>query len=146
MHGDSGDESLLSSVSGNRFVKTYWSHFPRSLTKGLGQCFTYSVQLTFSFMHFRSHVGLQRDLGYVFSDLQRSASLRANVVTPTTGVVKGSEATLGTKEGRLTRTVYTSLSARSYPTFASQRDNLYSLFEAYVRLTRNRGECDPADR
>ncbi|RPD59351.1 hypothetical protein L226DRAFT_617323 [Lentinus tigrinus ALCF2SS1-7] len=31
---DVGEDSLLSSVSGNRFVKTYWTHFPRSLTKG----------------------------------------------------------------------------------------------------------------
>jgi hypothetical protein len=62
------------------------------------------------------------------------------------GVIKGSEETLNCSEGFLDRSTYIDLSRRSHATFADQRDRIYDLFEAYLKLKRSNRDRDAADR
>lgn len=62
------------------------------------------------------------------------------------GVIRGSEQTLETEAGYLDRVAYERLSARSQPTFARQREQIYQLFEAYLKRKRELRTDDPADR
>ena len=62
------------------------------------------------------------------------------------GVIKGSEGTIQTKNGRLDRETYVSLSSKSQPTFSDQRNLLYDLFERYLSLKKSFQEYDNADR
>jgi hypothetical protein len=41
---------------------------------------------------------------------------------------------------------YVNLSARTQATFASRRKEIYTLFESYLKMKRNRREYDAADR
>ena len=41
---------------------------------------------------------------------------------------------------------YLNLSARTQATFSSKRKEIYALFEAYLRMKRDHGEYDAADR
>ncbi|KAG8990213.1 hypothetical protein FRB94_013643 [Tulasnella sp. JGI-2019a] len=50
------------------------------------------------------------------------------------GVIKGSEQALNCSMGYLDRETYENLSSRMYPTFASDRARIYTLFEAYRKL------------
>ncbi|GLB36677.1 putative uvrD-like helicase C-terminal domain [Lyophyllum shimeji] len=61
------------------------------------------------------------------------------------GVIKGSEETLASR-GYLERSRYEELSERTQSTFATQRNIVYSIFEAYQAQKRQRGEIDAADR
>ena len=63
-----------------------------------------------------------------------------------TGVIKGSELALDRPEGYLTEETYNGLSTRTQGTFASQRETVYTLFEAYVKRKKARGDYDAADR
>lgn len=62
------------------------------------------------------------------------------------GVIRGSEISLQGSNGSLDRVTYESLSFRKQAAFASHRAQLYDLFEAYMRLKRERNEYDAADR
>ncbi|EMD41416.1 hypothetical protein CERSUDRAFT_89982 [Gelatoporia subvermispora B] len=62
------------------------------------------------------------------------------------GVIKGSENTLSTANGYLEKEAYSSLSHRTQGTFATQREVIYKLFQAYLKRKRERGEYDAADR
>jgi hypothetical protein len=62
------------------------------------------------------------------------------------GVIKGSEHTLKREEGYLDRAAYLELSHRSNSTFASQREVVWKLFEAYLKRKRSLGHRDAADR
>ncbi|KAI1785420.1 hypothetical protein LXA43DRAFT_132940 [Ganoderma leucocontextum] len=62
------------------------------------------------------------------------------------GVIKGSELALDRPEGYLTKEAYNGLSYRTQGTFANQRENVYKLFEAYVKRKKARGDYDAADR
>ncbi|KAI1785582.1 hypothetical protein LXA43DRAFT_1185708 [Ganoderma leucocontextum] len=62
------------------------------------------------------------------------------------GVIKGSELALDRSEGYLTKEAYNGLSHRTQGTFANQRENVYRLFEAYVKRKKARGDYDAADR
>ncbi|PCH33049.1 hypothetical protein WOLCODRAFT_159800 [Wolfiporia cocos MD-104 SS10] len=62
------------------------------------------------------------------------------------GVIKGSEDTLHNTSGYLDEKTYISLSYRTQPTFADQRDTIYQLFKAYLKKKKERGEHDVADR
>ena len=62
------------------------------------------------------------------------------------GVIKGSEDTIGTKDGCLDRKAYKSLSVRTKATFSHKRDVIYDLFIAYTKLKRQRQDYDAADR
>jgi len=62
------------------------------------------------------------------------------------GVIKGSEATIGTKCRCLDRESYKSLSARTQGTFSHRRDDIYELFMGYAKLKRERQNYDAADR
>ncbi|KAI0641201.1 hypothetical protein C8Q79DRAFT_992409 [Trametes meyenii] len=62
------------------------------------------------------------------------------------GVLKGSEQALDHPEGYLDRDTYLQLSHRTQATFASQRENIYKLFKAYLKRKRERGDYDAADR
>ncbi|KAI6100008.1 hypothetical protein EV401DRAFT_2215392 [Pisolithus croceorrhizus] len=62
------------------------------------------------------------------------------------GVIKGSEQAFRSPTGILDRQTYAKLSARTYPVFAEDRHALYSAFESYSKLKRERGGYDMADR
>ncbi|KAL7285962.1 hypothetical protein ACG7TL_001077 [Trametes sanguinea] len=62
------------------------------------------------------------------------------------GVIKGSELALRQPGGYLNREMYCNLSHRTQATFASQRDNIYRLFEVYLKRKKQRGDYDAADR
>ncbi len=61
-------------------------------------------------------------------------------------MIKGSELALDRPEGHLTREAYNRLSHRTQGTFATQRETVYKLFEAYVKRKKARGDYDAADR
>jgi len=62
------------------------------------------------------------------------------------GVIKGSEKTLQSGSKALSREEYLGLSFRAYPTFSTQRDVVYDLFDLYSRQQRASGDRDAADR
>ncbi|KAH9891312.1 hypothetical protein C8Q73DRAFT_119576 [Cubamyces lactineus] len=62
------------------------------------------------------------------------------------GVIKGSEEALAHPEGYLDMESYCKLSHRTQATFASQRENIYRLFQAYLKKKKERGDYDAADR
>jgi hypothetical protein len=62
------------------------------------------------------------------------------------GVIKGSEMTLDSDTHFLDSEAYLNLSARTQATFASRRKEIYLLFEAYLKMKRDRREYDAADR
>ena len=62
------------------------------------------------------------------------------------GVIKGSETTLTSENYFLDYDTYLNFSARTQATFASKRKEIYALFEAYLKMKRDRGEYDAADR
>lgn len=62
------------------------------------------------------------------------------------GVIKGSEEALAYSDGFLDQSGYERLSSRTQPAFAHQRTVIYQLFEAYLKLKRQRGHHDTADR
>ena len=62
------------------------------------------------------------------------------------GVIKGSETTLNSENHFLDYDTYSNLSARTQATFASKRNEIYSLFEIYTKKKRDRREYDAADR
>ncbi|KAH9992492.1 hypothetical protein BJV74DRAFT_397873 [Russula compacta] len=62
------------------------------------------------------------------------------------GVIEGSEATLNSDNHFLDYDTYSNLSTRTQATFASKRKEIYALFEIYLKMKRERGEYDAADR
>lgn len=62
------------------------------------------------------------------------------------GVIKGSEMTLDSETHFLDYETYLKLSARTQAMFASRRKEIYALFEAYLKMKRDRREYDAADR
>lgn len=63
------------------------------------------------------------------------------------GVIKGSSSSAGTFEC-LSRVQYVGRSGKLSPAFATdaERDRVYSAFERYERLKKQRGELDELDR
>ena len=64
----------------------------------------------------------------------------------TAGIIKGSEQTLTSTTGYLDSATYFDLSHRTAGTFASHREEIYRLFEAYLRLKKEYGGTDAPDR
>ncbi|KAF9229832.1 hypothetical protein BS17DRAFT_744362 [Gyrodon lividus] len=62
------------------------------------------------------------------------------------GIIKGSEMSLSCPDGFLDEKTYCSLPPRSNPTFATQRQTIYTIFEAYCKLKRDFRHHDVADR
>ena len=62
------------------------------------------------------------------------------------GVIKGSETTLNSEKHFLDYDAYSILSERTQATFARKRNEIYSLFEIYMKKKRERREYDAADR
>ena len=62
------------------------------------------------------------------------------------GVIKGSEKALSSATGYLDFQTYCSLSDRLASVFAGQREEVYQLFEVYLRLKKENRDMDPADR
>ncbi|KAK7678070.1 hypothetical protein QCA50_019011 [Cerrena zonata] len=62
------------------------------------------------------------------------------------GIIKGSEMTLTSNTGYLDSATYLGLSHRAADTFASSREEIYHLFEVYLRLKKEYGDNDAADR
>jgi hypothetical protein len=71
---------------------------------------------------------------------------RSSVTHSFLGVIKGSETTLNSENRFLDYDTYSKLSARTQATFASKRNEIYSLFEIYMKKKRERREYDAADR
>ncbi|GJE94233.1 hypothetical protein PsYK624_104010 [Phanerochaete sordida] len=61
------------------------------------------------------------------------------------GLIKGSEAAVRHPDGVLDRQTYCNLSHRA-ASFAGRRDDVYSLFEHYVKAKATAGQADDADR
>ena len=61
-------------------------------------------------------------------------------------IIKGSEQTLTSTTGYLDSATYFDLSHRTAGTFASHREEIYRLFEAYLRLKKEYGGTDAPDR
>lgn len=80
--------------------------------------------------------------------VNKPASLSTSILIPTfpKGVIKGSEMTLDSESHFLDYETYLNLSARTQATFASRRKEIYTLFESYLKMKRNRREYDAADR
>lgn len=113
-------------VSYRVFMEHYWPHLPQPLTKGLG------LSPPSQRDPCRSLTATVADPSLVFSEFM--------------GVIKGSEQTLKTEGHVLDRTTYMTLSHRTQSTFSSKREEIYNLFQAYLRMKRKRGEYDAADR
>ena len=64
----------------------------------------------------------------------------------TAGIIKGSEQTLTSTTGYLDSATYFDLSHRTAGTFASHREEIYRLFEAYLRLKKEYRGTDAPDR
>ena len=62
------------------------------------------------------------------------------------GVIKGSEQTLQLENGYLDKEAYTRLSHRQQGTFSHRREDVYRLFQSYLKLKSERREWDVADR
>ncbi|KLO20395.1 hypothetical protein SCHPADRAFT_897689 [Schizopora paradoxa] len=62
------------------------------------------------------------------------------------GVIKGSEQSLSTEKGFLSRAEYVELSHRTQSTFATSRVEVYDLFEAYQKRKYLQRDYDAADR
>ncbi|KAI0292973.1 P-loop containing nucleoside triphosphate hydrolase protein [Multifurca ochricompacta] len=62
------------------------------------------------------------------------------------GVIKGSEMTLDMESHFLDHDTYLNLSTRTQATFSSKRKEIYTLFETYLKMKRDRREYDAADR
>jgi tetratricopeptide (TPR) repeat protein len=82
--------------------------------------------------HFPQSITKGLDVSLVFSEFM--------------GVIKGSEMTLDSETHFLDYDTYVNLSARTQSTFASRRKEIYTLFESYLKMKRNRREYDAADR
>ncbi|RXW16510.1 hypothetical protein EST38_g9345 [Candolleomyces aberdarensis] len=96
------------------------------------QLITYNVFLEQYWPHFPQGLTKNLDPALVFNELL--------------GVIKGSEQSLSHATGYLDLTSYSNLSHRTQHLFANQRDQIYSLFQAYMKRRRPRGETDSADR
>ena len=108
-----------------QFKQSYWPRFDQGLTKRLGT----TNPGPFSFF---PHINFQIDPALVWSEFM--------------GILKGSEESLQTQSGYLTRAEYLGLSHRIRSTFVSKRDAIYSLFEAYHKLKLEMRGYDAADR
>jgi hypothetical protein len=62
------------------------------------------------------------------------------------GVIQGSEESLSHENRFLDKHTYENLSHRAQYTFANKRDIVYSIFQAYIKQKRLRGNFDAADR
>ncbi|KAI0809044.1 hypothetical protein BC629DRAFT_1437282 [Irpex lacteus] len=62
------------------------------------------------------------------------------------GVIKGSKEAVSTEKGFLDWRAYANLSQRGQATFATRREVIYSLFQAYTKKKQERREWDAADR
>ncbi|KAK6977441.1 UvrD-like helicase ATP-binding domain-containing protein, partial [Favolaschia claudopus] len=88
----------------------------------------------------------RRDYWSHFSELLRRGFDSSMVFSEFMGVISGSEETLSCKSHFLDRDTYTQLSGRRQSTFASQREQIYDLFEAYLSRKRHNGDRDAAER
>ncbi|KDQ17181.1 hypothetical protein BOTBODRAFT_185909 [Botryobasidium botryosum FD-172 SS1] len=62
------------------------------------------------------------------------------------GVIKGSETTVDTPKGYLSQNSYLALSHRAQTTFAKRPENVYGIFESYMKRKGQTGAIDAADR
>ena len=90
----------------------------------------------------------QADPALVFSEfLGERRSVRFDrVLDDCAGVIKGSQESLKSENGYLSREEYLGLSERTRSTFANRRDRIYRLFERYSALKTQYGDYDLADR
>jgi hypothetical protein len=74
------------------------------------------------------------------------AAASSSLILPFLGVIKGSEMTLTLQNHLLDYDTYSNLSSRTQATFAAKRKEIYTLFETYLKMKRDRKEYDAADR
>jgi hypothetical protein len=74
------------------------------------------------------------------------AAASSSLILPFLGVIKGSEMTLTLENHLLDYDTYSNLSSRTQATFAVKRKEIYTLFETYLKMKRDRKEYDAADR
>jgi len=101
-------------------------------SKDAGKLVTYSVFLESFWPHVSQSLRKGLDPSLVFSELM--------------GVIQGSEESLSHENRFLDRPTYENLSHRAQYAFANQRDIVYSIFQAYIKQKRLRGDFDAADR
>jgi hypothetical protein len=129
-------------ISFDVFREKYWGHFPQPLTKGLGSVHVSVIEDVFMSQLFRRLTCIQRVHGW----LRHHSYRNYLIVDSPSGVIKGSETTLTSEKHFLDYDTYLNLSVRTQATFASKRKEIYSLFEAYMKMKRDRKEYDAADR
>ena len=130
-------------VTYETFLSSYWVHFPHQYVKKLGTC---STQIFVSFStDFVSQIRCSYllNLWVISFTLSRVARLSTVFFV---GVIKGSEQTLLSETGCLSREDYMNLSHRSRSTFSTQREVIYTLFQKYQRMKAERFDYDAADR
>ncbi|KAF9242380.1 hypothetical protein BU15DRAFT_43965 [Melanogaster broomeanus] len=98
---------------------------------------SYEVFARVYWPHFPQHLTKGVEPWLVFSEFMGEFHL---------GIIKGSEKSLTCPERFLEEKMYCSLPPRSHPTFANQRQIIFTLFEAYCKLKRQRRHHDVADR
>lgn len=94
-------------------------------------------------MSCRSRSCFRRDYGYALCNA-RIEYCPINILY--IGVIKGSEESIKTEKGFLDRDTYINLSDRSRATFATRREEMYSIFQAYNKRKQECREWDAADR
>ena len=62
------------------------------------------------------------------------------------GVIEGSEEALHYETCYVDAKAYGELSHRRHHVFSTNREKLYALFQAYMKVKKTRGEFDTADR
>ena len=132
-------------ISFDVFREEYWAHFPQPLTKGLGPSVASIIdQDVFMFSFFPQTSHSYSANSWVTATPHYHSRFFVN--HSFLGVIKGSETTLNSENHFLDYDTYSNLSARTQATFASKRNEIYSLFEIYTKKKRERREYDAADR
>ena len=75
-----------------------------------------------------------------------SCVLQRRVLSGIVGMIKGSEEAFKRPEGFLDMDTYLKIYRRTHPTTIEQRVRIYSLFELYSSMKRERYQYDAADR
>ncbi|TFK22063.1 hypothetical protein FA15DRAFT_623047 [Coprinopsis marcescibilis] len=99
---------------------------------GKGQIITYEAFAECYWPHFPQNLTKGLDSSLVFSEML--------------GVMEGSELSLSQEDRRLDQDTYSNLSHRTQHVFAKQRDTVFAIFQAYIKLKRLNEEYDNADR
>lgn len=131
-------------VTFDRFLGEYWPHFNQAITKRFR---TFFLLLCFwrdtEHMHQIHHWSSMR-LWVSGTNSQRLSLLI--VLIRSLGVILGSEETIETEKGHLSRNSYENISHRIQPAFAEHRALLYDTFLSYLAVKERLDDFDASER